>query len=193
MQMLIAAATIGLSLVCSAVTRAQDASQPAAPKAVVPAAEKLVFVRMSTNKGDLILELNREKAPLTVANFLQYMERGAYDGTTFHRVVKEFVIQGGGWTADLKERAKADAASGKPDAPIKNEWQNGLKNARGTIAMAREADPDTATREFYINCQDNPKLDTARDKSGNAGYAVFGRVIAGWMLLIRSAPSQPSP
>jgi cyclophilin family peptidyl-prolyl cis-trans isomerase len=141
--------------------------------------EELVYVRMSTGMGEIVFELNRAKAPVTVDNFLKYADRGAYDGTVFHRIVKDFVIQGGGWTADLKERAKEDAAKGNPDKPIKNEWQNGLKNTRGSIAMAREAEPDTATREFYINCQDNPKLDTAREKSGNAGYAVFGRVVAG--------------
>lgn len=141
--------------------------------------EELIYVRMNTGMGEIILELNRTKSPVTVANFLMYADRGAYDGTVFHRVVKDFVIQGGGWTPDLKERAKEDAAKGNPDKPIKNEWQNGLKNARGSIAMAREAEPDTATREFYINCQDNPKLDTAREKTGNAGYAVFGRVATG--------------
>ena len=154
---------------------------------------QLVFMRMTTSKGDLVLELDRGKAPITVDNFIGHAERGAYDGTTFHRVVKDFVIQGGGWTPDLKERAKADAAAGKPDKPIKNEWQNGLKNVRGTIAMAREEGPDTATREFYINCQDNPKLDTAREKTGNAGYAVFGRVVAGMNVVdsIRGVKTEP--
>lgn len=138
-----------------------------------------VMVTMQTTAGDIVLELDREHAPITVANFLSYADRGAYDGTIFHRVMPAFVIQGGGWTPDLKERAKAEAATGKPDVPIKNEWQNGLKNMRGTIAMARETDPDSATREFYINVADNAKLDTAREKSGNAGYAVFGHVVKG--------------
>ncbi len=136
-------------------------------------------VRMETSMGVIALELDRGHAPISVANFLRYAGRGAYDGTTFHRVVENFVIQGGGWTPDLLERAKADKAAGNPDVPIKNEWQNGLKNVRGTIAMARDADPDTATREFYINVSDNARLDTAREKTGNAGYAVFGHVVEG--------------
>lgn len=155
-----------------------------------------VRVRMETSKGDIVLELDREHAPISVAHFLKYADRGAYDGTTFHRVVENFVIQGGGWTPDphdvLVERAKLDKQAGHPDIPIKNEWQNGLKNVRGTIAMAREADPDSATREFYINVQDNPRLDTAREKTGNAGYAVFGRVIEGMDVVdaIRRVPTR---
>ncbi len=136
-------------------------------------------VVMETSMGDIALELDRARAPISVANFLDHARRGAYDATTFHRVVQDFVIQGGGWTPDLVERAKLDAAAGRPDRPIANEWRNGLKNVRGTIAMAREEAPDSATREFYINTQDNPKLDTARETTGHAGYAVFGRVVGG--------------
>jgi peptidyl-prolyl cis-trans isomerase A (cyclophilin A) len=136
-------------------------------------------VRMETSMGDVVVELDPARAPISTANFLNYADSGAYNGTTFHRVVPGFVIQGGGWTRDLTERAKAAAAAGHPDVPIKNEWQNGLKNERGTIAMARDEAPDSATREFYINLKDNPKLDTAREKTGNAGYAVFGRVVSG--------------
>lgn len=152
-----------------------------------------VFVTMTTSMGDIELELFPNRAPITVANFLSLADRGAYDGTTFHRVVRDFVIQGGGWTPDLKERAKADAAAGHADTPIKNEWENGLKNERGSIAMAREEAPDTATREFYINVRDNPKLDTARPTTGNAGYAVFGRVVEGMDVVdrIRSVPTGP--
>ncbi len=159
-----------IALVASTATAmAQDAaptvpSQPAA-------ADKLVFVKMSTTAGDIILELNNEKAPISVANFLKYADSHAYDGTVFHRVIPFFVIQGGGYTTDLKEL--------KGEPAIKNEWTNGLKNTRGTIAMARDSAPDTATREFYINVADNARLDTARSTTGNAGYAVFGRVISG--------------
>ncbi len=141
--------------------------------------DPFVSVRIETSKGDIVLELDRGHAPITVTNFLKYLDRGVYDGTIFHRVMESFVIQGGGYTPELVELAKLDKEKGNPDVPIKNEWQNGLKNTRGTIAMAREADPDSATREFYINVQDNPKLDTAREKTGNAGYAVFGRVVQG--------------
>src|SRR5262245_41810825 len=90
----------------------------------------LVYVSMETSKGEIVVELDRAHAPISVKNFLMYADRGAYDGTIFHRVMENFVIQGGGWTADLKERAKIDAAAGKKDVPIKNEWQNGLKNVR---------------------------------------------------------------
>lgn len=142
-----------------------------------------VRVRLVTSAGDIDVELDRERAPLSVANFLMYADRGSYDGTIFHRVLPNFVIQGGGYTRGgdepLVERAKVDVAKGVEFAPIRNEWQNGLKNVRGTIAMARETEPDSATREFYINVQDNPKLDTPRELTGNAGYAVFGRVVSG--------------
>ncbi len=137
------------------------------------------MVRMETTAGHILLALDRARAPISVANFLGYAERGAYVGTIFHRVIPAFVIQGGGYDAALVERAKVDAAAGRPDQPIQNEWRNGLKNVRGTIAMARETEPNTATREFYINVADNPKLDTARETTGDAGYAVFGRVVEG--------------
>lgn len=152
---------------------------------------------MTTSKGVIVLELDRERAPISVANFLMFADRGAYDGTIFHRVVENFVIQGGGYTPELMERAKRDKEAGHPDVPIKNEWQNGLKNVRGTIAMAREEQPDTATREFYINVADNAKLDTARPQTGHAGYAVFGRVVEGMEVVdaIRHVPTgaRPSP
>lgn len=158
-----------------------------------PAGGGAVYVQMNTSAGEIVLELDAARAPVTVANFLNYAERGAYDGAVFHRVVQDFVIQGGGWTPDLTERAKADAAAGNPDVPIRNEWPNGLKNLRGAIAMARDAAPDTATREFYINVQDNPRLDTAREQTGNAGYAVFGRVVEGLDVVdrIRHVPIAP--
>lgn len=157
----------------------------------------LVLVEMKTSKGIIELELDRGRAPISVGNFLKYADRKKYDGTIFHRVVENFVIQGGGYTPELVERAKLDKAAGHPDEPIPNEWQNGLKNTRGTIAMAREEQPDTATREFYINVADNAKLDTARPQTGNAGYAVFGRVVSGMEVVdaIRHVPTgaKPSP
>lgn len=136
-------------------------------------------VELQTTAGTIRVELDGAAAPVTVRNFLSRVEAGQYDGTIFHRVVPGFVIQGGGWTIDLKERAKLDAAAGRPDVPIVNEWKNGLKNLRGTIAMAREEAPDSATREFYINLSDNARLDTARPNTGNAGYCAFGRVVSG--------------
>ncbi|MCL4741658.1 MAG: peptidylprolyl isomerase [Phycisphaerales bacterium] len=128
-------------------------------------------VALETTKGTIVLELDAERAPASTANFLRYVDERAYDGTIFHRVVAGFVIQGGGHTADLTELPS--------HAPIVNEWGNGLTNARGTIGMARETDPDSATRQWYINLADNTRLDIAREVSGNAGYAVFGRVVEG--------------
>lgn len=128
-------------------------------------------VALETTKGTIVLELDAERAPASAANFLRYVDERAYDGTIFHRVVAGFVIQGGGHTADLTELPS--------HAPIVNEWGNGLTNARGTIGMARETDPDSATRQWYINLADNARLDIAREVSGNAGYAVFGRVVDG--------------
>jgi peptidyl-prolyl cis-trans isomerase A (cyclophilin A) len=129
------------------------------------------YVRVTTTAGDMIIELDPRTAPISTANFLSYAGAGAYDGTIFHRVIAGFVIQGGGYTPELQDLPS--------NAPIKLEWPSTLKNQRGTIAWARDAAPDTATREFFINTADNAKLDTARDVSGNAGYAVFGRVIEG--------------
>lgn len=148
---------------------------------------------MRTTAGDIVLELDPVRAPITTANFLDHARAGHYTGTIFHRVVPDFVVQGGGWTPDLKERAKADAAAGRPDVPITNEWQQALKNERGTIAMAREEQPDTATREFYFNLRDNFKLDTARPTTGNAGYAAFGRVVSGWEVVERIATGKTEP
>lgn len=141
-----------------------------------------VTVRMVTTAGNIDLELDGEKAPIGVANFLAYARRGDYGGTVFHRTVPGFVIQGGGMTSSMVE------LSG--DAPIKNEWKNGLKNARGTIGWARDEGPDTATRQWYINLSDNVKLDSGRPVSGNAGYAVFGHVIAGMEVVDRIAEAK---
>lgn len=157
----------------TAVAVAQDAAKPApavpaAPAAAAPAADKLVFAKLSTSKGDIILELNETKAPLSVANFVQYIKDGHYDGTSFHRVIGNFMIQGGGFTPDMKQKDTR--------GPIKNEWKNGLKNMRGTISMARTNVADSATSQFFINVVDNGGLDMPRD---GAAYAVFGRVIGG--------------
>ncbi len=127
-----------------------------------------VYVTLDTTLGEIVVELDPIHAPVSVANFLHYATRGDYDGTIFHRVVPGFVIQGGGHTPDLVELPGDD--------PIINEWQNGLKNSRGSIGMARETDPDSATRQWYINLADNERLDIGREVSGGAGYAVFGRV-----------------
>lgn len=148
---------------------AEPAKPTAAPVATpAPAADETVFVLMKTSQGEIVLELNRTKAPLSVENFLKYANQGYYDGTVFHRVIQNFMIQGGGFDRNLVQK--------ETDAPIKNEWKNGLKNRRGTIAMARTSVPDSATSQFYINVKDNDALDMPR---GGAAYAVFGTVIAG--------------
>lgn len=142
-----------------------------------------VYVLMETTQGDITLALNHAKAPITVENFLAYTDKGFYDGTIFHRVISNFMIQGGGFTPDGDQKTT--------DKPIKNEWQNGLKNERGTIAMARTNNPDSATAQFFINVQDNPSLDMARPQTGGAAYAVFGKVVAGMETVdaIRKAPT----
>ncbi|MDR2104575.1 MAG: peptidyl-prolyl cis-trans isomerase [Deferribacteraceae bacterium] len=126
------------------------------------------FVTFETNYGKIVLELYSEKAPLTVENFLHYVKSGHYDGILFHRVIKGFMVQGGGYDLNFKEK--------KTDPPIKNEADNGLKNLRGTIAMARTSEPNSATAQFFINHVDNSFLDYT---SNNPGYAVFGKVIEG--------------
>lgn len=143
-------------------------------------------VRMQTTLGDMVLELNAEKAPISVQNFLQYAEDGFYDGTIFHRVKWDFMIQGGGFDEQLNK--KTDGL--RPG--IANEWQNGLKNKRGTISMARLSQPDSATSQFFINVVDNASLDIAR---GGAAYAVFGKVVEGLdtMDKIRDTEVETSP
>lgn len=126
-------------------------------------------VELKTSMGDIVIELNEQAAPVTVKNFLQYVEDGFYDGTIFHRVIHRFMIQGGGLTADMEKKQARD--------PIVNEANNGLKNKRGTIAMARGGDPDSATCQFFINHMANPGLDYVPNL--NPGYAVFGKVVKG--------------
>ena len=126
-------------------------------------------VLMQTSAGDITIALDEEKAPQTVANFLAYVDAGFYDGTVFHRVIPGFMIQGGGLTADLEKKPTRD--------PIENEARNGLKNARGSIAMARTGDPHSATAQFFINHRDNDNLDYP--SFDGWGYAVFGEVTAG--------------
>lgn len=128
-------------------------------------------VLIKTSKGDITLELFADKAPLTVKNFLSYVDAKFYDGTIFHRVIKGFMIQGGGFTPEMHQKAT------KP--PIKNEAANGLKNLRGTIAMARSPEIASATSQFFINHVDNPGLDYKDSTPGGFGYAVFGKVVSG--------------
>ncbi len=131
--------------------------------------QKSKRVKLETNMGDIVVELDEKAAPVTVKNFLRYVEEGFFDGTIFHRVIKGFMIQGGGFTADMEQK--------KTHAPIINEASNGLKNNRGTIAMARTQDPNSATSQFFINHKDNHNLNYAGPRK--PGYAVFGKVIEG--------------
>ncbi|MBL8287810.1 MAG: peptidyl-prolyl cis-trans isomerase [Rubrivivax sp.] len=127
-------------------------------------------VRLATSEGDIVVELDAAKAPKTVANFLGYVKSGHYDGTIFHRVIPGFMVQGGGMKPDMGEK--------KTLAPIPLESRNGLANARGTLAMARTMDPNSATAQFFINLVNNAFLDQPNARDGN-GYAVFGKVVSG--------------
>lgn len=129
------------------------------------------MVKLSTNFGDITLELNAEKAPITVANFLHYVEKGFYDGVIFHRVIDGFMIQGGGFDTNMKQKAT--------DAEIKNEADNGLSNDVYTIAMARTSIPDSASSQFFISVADNDFLNHTAPTSSGWGYCVFGKVVEG--------------
>lgn len=128
-------------------------------------------VVMETSKGTIRIETYPEQAPITVQNFIAYADSGFYDGTVFHRVIPGFVIQGGGFTPDLEQKGTRD--------PITNESDNGLKNLRGTLSMARTPAAHSATSQFFVNLQDNPALDYGGRQGATYGYAVFGRVLEG--------------
>jgi peptidyl-prolyl cis-trans isomerase B (cyclophilin B) len=129
------------------------------------------MIKINTSKGSIVLELDADKAPETVANFMQYVNDGFYNGTIFHRVIDGFMIQGGGMEPGMKEKSTG--------APIKNEADNGLSNERGTIAMARTPDPHSATAQFFINVKDNNFLDFRAATPDGYGYCVFGKVVEG--------------
>jgi peptidyl-prolyl cis-trans isomerase B (cyclophilin B) len=136
-------------------------------------------VELRTSMGSIVLELDPEKAPQTVENFLQYVKSGQYDGTIFHRVIPGFMIQGGGMTPDMREKPTRGA--------IKNEASNGLRNTVGTVAMARTGDPHSATAQFFINVADNGFLDFRGPTQQGYGYAVFGKVVKGMDVVNRIA------
>ncbi len=155
-----------------------EPAAPAAPAEEAPASETTPaptgtnpMVEMKTSLGTMKIELYPEKAPKTVENFLQYARDGFYDGTVFHRVIEGFMIQGGGFTPDMTEKDTR--------APIQNEASNGLKNVRGSLAMARTGDPHSASSQFFINTVDNPFLDFTGETVQGYGYAVFGQVVEG--------------
>ncbi len=134
------------------------------------------MVRFETSLGDFTVEVDEESAPISAKNFLRYVDEGFFDGTIFHRVIPGFMIQGGGFTAEMEHKAGHE--------PIRNEAANGLKNLRGTLAMARTNDPHSASSQFFVNLVDN---DFLNQRSGNAGYAVFGRVVGGIDVIDRIA------
>ena len=138
-------------------------------------------VKLTTSMGDIRIQLDAEKAPKSVANFLQYVKSGQYNGTVFHRVIANFMIQGGGFTTKMEQKPT------KPPIPL--ESRNGLHNVRGSVAMARTGDPNSATAQFFINTVDNAFLDADNSRDGN-GYAVFGQVIEGMEVVekIRAVP-----
>ena len=154
------------------------------------AADTTQRVKLETTEGTIVLELDITRAPVSVLNFLKYVRDGFYDGTIFHRVIGNFMIQGGGFTPDINRK--------QTKAPIINEADNGLKNVRGTIAMARTADPHSATAQFFINVVDNPFLDHKNKSPRGWGYAVFGRVVKGMNVVDkirnqRTGPNGPFP
>ncbi|MDP3008563.1 MAG: peptidylprolyl isomerase [Methylococcales bacterium] len=128
-------------------------------------------VKLTTSLGDIVIQLNSEKAPISAANFLTYVNEGFYNGTVFHRIIPDFMAQGGGFDTNFDQK--------EVHAPIKNEADNGLKNTRGTLAMARTNVPDSATAQFFINYKDNAFLNHTGKNASGWGYAVFGEVIEG--------------
>ena len=159
LQGLLLAVTVGM-LPATAFTQENNAKETA-----------MVTVNMETSEGAITLELDAEKAPQTVENFLAYVRAGHYDGTIFHRVIPGFMIQGGGFDEQMQQKSTNE--------PVKNEADNGLKNADGTIAMARTNDPHSATAQFFINVKDNTFLDHTAPSPQGWGYAVFGKVVDG--------------
>jgi peptidyl-prolyl cis-trans isomerase B (cyclophilin B) len=150
---------------------------------IADAADPLPNVKLVTSQGEVVIELNPAAAPKTVANFMAYVKDGFYDGTIFHRVIAGFMIQGGGFDADMQRKST--------HAPIVNEADNGLANQTGTIAMARTSDPHSASSQFFINVKDNTFLDHRSKTSKGWGYCVFGRVLSG-MNVIRAIENVPT-
>ena len=147
------------------------ADTPPTPETTEPQKASTTMIVLKTTKGDITIELFEKEAPITTANFLAYVDSGFYKGTIFHRVMNGFMIQGGGFTKDMNQKPTL--------APIKNEAANGLKNARGTLAMARTSDPNSATAQFFINVVNNDFLDFRSPDPRGIGYCVFAKVVSG--------------
>ena len=175
----LAGLTLAASLFFGSTAAAQATDKPKAeaPKTEAPKAdptkneEKTVYVLMTTSMGDITIELNNEKAPISTQNFLSYVDSGHYAGTVFHRVIDGFMVQGGGYDENLEKKPTRNA--------IPNEADNGLKNVVGTVAMARTNDPHSATAQFFVNVKDNAFLDHKEKAGPGWGYAVFGKVTSG--------------
>jgi cyclophilin family peptidyl-prolyl cis-trans isomerase len=167
-RLLIAMTMMAMMLMVTISSHSEDAQNPK--------------VLIQTTDGDITIELFADKSPITVENFLRYVDEGHYDGTVFHRVIPNFMIQGGGFTAALEEKTTHE--------PIVNESRNKLHNTRGTLAMARTSDPDSATAQFFINQRSNLRLDWS---PGNDGYTVFGEVIEGMQVVDIIALSDTGP
>lgn len=181
MRTILAAALFSLS----ALPACSKAPEPAAAPAETAKAAEGPVVVVTTNKGAFEVQLFPDKAPATVKNFLDYVDAGHYDGTIFHRVIKDFMIQGGGFTPDGQQKPT------KP--PVKNEADNGLKNTRGTVAMARTAVVDSATSQFFVNHADNAFLDFKNDSPQGYGYCVFGEVTSGMDVVDAIATTEKGP
>jgi cyclophilin family peptidyl-prolyl cis-trans isomerase len=179
-------ALLSLTLVAASFAAPAQDAKPAPASA--PAASVPSKVRLNTNMGQIVIELNAAKAPRTVENFLQYVKDKHYDGTVFHRVIPTFMIQGGGFSADLAQKPTR--------APVQNEADNGLPNVRGSVAMARTMDPHSAAAQFFINVVDNPNLNHVSKENGYTwGYAVFGKVVSGMEVVdaIKGVSTGPKP
>lgn len=177
---------LGLMTACGNGTPVKTNAVPAPTSepvvASAPITSKPTLVRIETSEGNIDLELAADKAPITVNNFVNYVNKGHYNGTVFHRVIDGFMIQGGGMDAQLQEKPT--------DAPIENEANNGLKNEIGTIAMARTSAPNSATSQFFINVADNEFLNYQGSTPNGAGYAVFGHVSSGMDVVNKIAKTQ---
>jgi peptidyl-prolyl cis-trans isomerase A (cyclophilin A)/peptidyl-prolyl cis-trans isomerase B (cyclophilin B) len=186
-RLLLAAVLLAPALAFAQATApaAPQATKEAKPAAKVDAAPAATApkVLLKTSMGDITIELAADKAPKSTANFLAYVNSGFYDGTVFHRVIDNFMVQGGGFTKELQQKPTR--------ASIVNESKNGLSNVRGSVALARTADPNSATAQFFINVVDNPQLDYASD--AQPGYCVFGKVVAGLDVIdkIKVMPTGP--
>ncbi|MGB2579568.1 peptidyl-prolyl cis-trans isomerase B (cyclophilin B) [Elusimicrobium simillimum] len=170
-KLIVAALLIVGAIACARKEMPAKEKETPAKQQIANTQENKMYVNLKTSKGDIVIELDAKNAPKTVENFVKYVKDGHYDGTIFHRVIKDFMVQGGGMDAGMRER--------KTRAPIMNEANNGLDNNKYTIAMARTSDPDSASAQFFINTNNNDFLNFKAPTTQGWGYAVFGKVVSG--------------